>query len=177
MQKIRNLKSVHRSLHAAFLVNIPTEIMSNEGLYYQLINEETYFAWVHRKYPLSEKDTVFVRDLADYPLIMPSQESIFYRQLSLMMEENGIMPRILCETSLSMTVSQMAAEGLGIGFASESIARKLCPDTCRVIPLDHSVIRTLYYVTLKELLDYPTIESFTNYVNHYRFENIADAFS
>lgn len=161
---------LQRSIHAAFLVNLPPEIISNEELYYQLINEETYFAWVHRKYPLAQKDTVLVSDLADYPLIMPSRDSIFYKQLSYIMEENGLVPRILCETSLSTTVSQMAAEGLGIGFASESIAKKICPDTCRVIPLEHSVSRTLYYVTLTELLDYPTIESFTNYVKHYRFD-------
>ena len=31
------------------------------------------------------------------------------------------------------------------------------------------IARTIYYITLRELLDYPSIESFTNYVKHYRF--------
>lgn len=161
---------LQRSLHAAFLVNIPAEIIANEGLYYRMINEESYYAWVHERFPLYEKDILHVKDLADYPLIMPSQESVFYKQLSHIMEEHEIVPRILCETSLSMTVSQIAAEGLGIGFASESIAKKLCPENCRIIPLDHSVTRNLSYVTLTELLDYPTIRSFTDYVNRYQFE-------
>ena len=158
-----------RSLHGVFVISTAANLAAQKELYFRQINEEAYMAWVPKDNPLSEQSELSLADLRDQTLIMPSRESIFSRQLSLRFREQGISPHILCESSLSVTVSQLAGEGLGIGFASASIAEKLCPDTCRVLPLSEKILRTIYYVTLTELLDYPTIESFTNYVAHYTF--------
>lgn len=159
-----------RSLHGIFVIRTPGSFANREDLYYRKINEEHYCAWIPKENPLSEKAMLDVSDLDGETLIMPSKESVFSRQLSLMFQTCGITPHILCESSLSVAVSQLAGEGLAIGFASSSIARKLCPETCRVVSLSGQIDRTIYYVTLRDLLDYPTIESFTNYVEHYVFD-------
>lgn len=61
---------------------------------------------------------------------------------------------------------QPACAGLGVGFASSSIAEKICAENCRVIPFsdNEKIYRMIYYVTLKELLDYPLTREFTSFV-------------
>ena len=93
----------------------------------------------------------------------------FAQQLHQAIQSAGITTKTLCETSHADMVSQLAEEGLGIGFASTTSHN--CPEACRAIPLAEPITRTIYYVTLKELLDYPTVQSFTNYVEHYTFRN------
>ncbi|MBR6208859.1 MAG: LysR family transcriptional regulator [Oscillospiraceae bacterium] len=160
-----------RNLHGAFLVTTPVSLSKQEEeLYFLKVDESEYMAWVPKSNPLSEKEELSLSDLTDQTLIMPSPESIFSRQLNQLFDETGIAPTILCQTSLSFTVSQLAAEGLGIGFASATVAEKLCPASCRIVPLENKIDRTVYYVTLKELLDYPTIASFTNYLKNYDFD-------
>ena len=56
-----------------------------------------------------------------------------------------------------------------VGFASAGVAEQLCPESSRIVPLEVEIYRTVYYVTLKELLDYPTISSFTRFVEEYPF--------
>lgn len=62
-----------------------------------------------------------------------------------------------------------ASQNLAIGFASNSIAQALKTEDCRIVPLEDVLLRTIYYVTLKELLDYPAIRSFTDFVIQYPF--------
>ena len=100
---------------------------------------------------------------------MPSEKSTFSRQLGMLLEKSGAKPHVVCETSLTDVVIQLAGEGLGIGFASSVIARRSCPSSCRVVPLRDKIYRSVYYVTMKDLLDYPTIESFTRFMESYRF--------
>lgn len=159
----------NRSLHGGFIITTPEMLQRRDDLYWQVINEERYMAWVPQENPLSEKDVLAITDLENQPVIMPSKNTMFSTQLNQFFTARGIEPRVLCETSQTDVISQLSGEGLGIGFASSSIARKHCPDSCLVVPLEEAITRTIYYITLRELLDYPSIESFTNYVKHYVF--------
>ena len=86
-------------------------------------------------------------------------------------EEAGITPNILCETSQSDLVIQLAAHDLGVGISSKSIATGAQDGTYSIVPFESRLHRSIYYVTLKELLDYPSIRSFTRYVKRYQLEN------
>lgn len=90
-------------------------------------------------------------------------------ELEQVFDQHYIAPRILCETSQSDIVMQLASQNLAIGFASNSIAQALKTEDCRIVPLEDVLLRTIYYVTLKELLDYPAIRSFTDFVIQYPF--------
>lgn len=159
-----------RSIHGGFIVSTAERLMHNTELYYKKINEEHYMAWIPREKPLSEKAALSIPDLDGEQVIMPATNTIFSKQLDQLVLESGISPQILCRTSQTDIIRQLTGEGLAIGFASSSIAKKNCPDTCRAVPLEVQLARTIFYVTLNELLDYPTIESFTNYVEHYIFD-------
>ena len=83
-----------------------------------------------------------------------------------MFQEEGISPRVLCSTSQSDVVGQLTAEGLGTAFASETIARKICSENCRIVRFSESVKirRTIYFVMLRELLEYPLTKAFCEFV-------------
>lgn len=162
------LKSLdERHLHGGFIITSPENLAGRNDLYYKVINEEQYMTWIPLDHPLSEKSIISIADLDGQSVIMPSSNTMFSRQLNQYMEQYAVSPLVLCETSQTNMIAQLTGEGLGIGFASSSIAVKYCPKTCRAVPLSEKIKRTIYYITLQELLDYPTIESFTSYVNHY----------
>ena len=66
---------------------------------------------------------------------------------------------------------QLVSQNFAIGFSSLSIASALKNDNFSIVPLDEPLYRNVYYVTLKELLDYPSIRSFTSFVEQYDFSS------
>ena len=160
---------LNRKLHGIFMISSSGSLSQNKELHYLRLADEEYVTMVHKDNPLSEKSIITIPDLAKETLVMPSPESLFSLQLKVLFQTYGIDPPYLCESSLSDIVAQMAGEGLGVAFASVCVAKKICPANCRIVPLEEKIPRTVYFVTLKELLDYPTVKSFVDYVMHYEF--------
>lgn len=69
-------------------------------------------------------------------------------------------------------MSQLTQQNFGIGFFSCTIARALQSRDLAVVPLEQTLYRTIYYATLKELLDYPSIRSFTEFVKDYPLSHL-----
>lgn len=69
-----------------------------------------------------------------------------------------------CETSQSDIVIQLASNNLAIGFSSNSIAVRLKNPGCKIVPLEVTLSRPIYYVTHKDMLNYPTVHSFTDFI-------------
>ena len=129
-----------------------------------MIRDDSYVVVVSRENPLSKKKKISLKELAREPLIMPAPASALRKQLDEIFAEHEITPNILSESSQSDMVISLASAGLGVGISSRSIAERLQDGSFAVIPLDSDLHRSIYYVTLKELLDYPSIHSFTNFV-------------
>ena len=72
----------------------------------------------------------------------------------------------MCSTSQSDIVGQLTSAGFGIGFASSTVAEKICGEKCRIIPFAEGakIHRMVYFVTLKEFLDYPLTRAFADFV-------------
>lgn len=163
---------LNHSLHAAFLIGTENRLNQHKELYFRKILEDKYVAVVSVRNPLSRKKLLTIEDFRDQSMIMPAQASSFRKDLDYLFDCAGITPRILCETSQSDIVLQIAGHNLGVGFSSSSIARSLRSPDLAIIPLDNALTRTIYYVTLKELLDYPSIRSFTDFITHYNFSRL-----
>ena len=158
-----------RSINAAFVISSEAALQHKEDLFSHRIMDDRYVAIVSRQNPLSARPFISMQDLQSENIIMPAKESAFRKELEQVFDQHYIAPRILCETSQSDIVMQLASQNLAIGFASNSIAQALKTEDCRIIPLEDVLLRTIYYVTLKELLDYPAIRSFTDFVIQYPF--------
>ena len=161
---------LERKIHAAFLIGTEEQLEQEPDLAYCKIQEDFYSVIISRQHPLASRKIISVEDLKDDPIIMPSPASVFRKSLDRIFEEHNIVPNILCETSQSDMVIQLAAQNLGIGFSSKGIAASMQDGTFNILPFENRLHRSIYYVTLKELLDYPSIRSFTRYVKRYQLE-------
>ena len=157
-----------RQLNAVFVI-ASDDLSDSEDFYCHKIMEDHYVAVMSQANPLSGKDTLCIRDLDGADILMPAKESAFRKDIEQVFARFQAVPNVLCETSQSDIVIQLAAQNLAVGFASRSIAEKLLVPGCRIVPLEVSLSRTIYYVTLKELLDTPAVRSFTDFVKSYPF--------
>lgn len=163
---IQNL--LNRRLHGAFVISSPAVLKSQEEIYSFKFSTEEYMFIVPKVNKLSEFASISIKDLANETIIMPSEKTLLHRQLALMFHDAGITPQVLCSTSQPDIVGQLTGESLGVGFASSTIAKKICPENCKVINFceNEKIQRIIYYVTLKELLDYPLTRAFTEFIEH-----------
>lgn len=152
-----------RDLQAAFIISCDQEL-SAEEFYCRRIMDDQYVAVISSENPLSRKEVLHFHDLESENIIMPARESAFRKDIEHIFALRGITPHVLCETSQSDLVMQLAAQNLAVGFSSRSIAQKLLTPGCRLIPLETELSRPIYYVTLKEFLEYPAVRSFTEFV-------------
>lgn len=157
-----------RQIDAAFVIHSDVPDVT-EDLESHKIMDDYYVAVISSRNPLSEKDVLSIHDLDNENILMPSKESAFRKDMEQILLAHRVSPHILCETSQSDIVMQLAAENLAVGFASRSIAEKLLLPDCRIVPLEIHLSRPIYYVTPRELLDYPSIRSFTDFVKNFQF--------
>ena len=155
-----------RRFHGVFVIRSPSAVEGNRKLHGIKLSNGEYVLIVPESSPLSGMESVNIKDLDGETIIMPSETTLLNRQLSLMFKAEGVNPRVLCSTSQSDIVGQLVAEGMGTAFASETIARKICPANCRIVHFAESekVRRTIYFVTLRELMDYPLTRAFAEFV-------------
>ena len=158
-----------RKIHAAFIISSDQILVQHKEIFFRELLVDHYVAIVSAKSPLAAKASLSLGDLKDVPLIMPDKNSAFCKQLAQYFDQYFIEPRIVCETSQTDMVIRLASQDFGVGFSSSFIAESLRTSDFKVLPLDESPARPIYYVTLRELLDYPSIRAFTRYVTHYRF--------
>ena len=152
-----------RDLHAIFIIGSEKQLL-NQDLYYQKIMEDRYMAVISTDNPLSRRSILSISDLADQKIILPSKASAFRPDLERLFIQNNISPSVLCETSQSDIVIQLASNNLAIGFSSNSIAVRLKNPRCKIVPLEVTLSRPIYYVTHKNMLNYPTVHSFTDFI-------------
>ena len=159
-------KLLSRRLHGVFMISSPAFLEAQNELYSVKLSTEEYMLIVPKNNALAKNESLSMKDLSHETIIMPSAKTLLHRQLSLMFDELGISPKVLCSTSQPDIVGQLTSEGLALGFASSTVAKKICPDNCRVIPFcdDEKIQRVIYYVTLKELLDYPLTKAFAEFI-------------
>lgn len=152
-----------RDLHAIFIIGSEKQLL-NQDLYYQKIMEDRYMAVISTDNPLSRRSILSISDLADQKIILPSKTSAFRPDLERLFIQNNISPSVLCETSQSDIVIKLASNNLAIGFSSNSIAVRLKNPGCKIVPLEVTLSRPIYYVTHKDMLNYPTVHSFTDFI-------------
>ena len=161
-----------RKIHAAFIISTDQILQQHKDLFFRKILVDQYVVIVSVKNSLAQKDSISIRELKDVPLILPDKNSAFYKELRKYFDQYYIEPHCVCETSQTDMVIRLASQDFGVGFSSTRIANSLKTKDFKILPLEEAITRPIYYVTLMELLDYPSIRSFTRYVTHYKFQDI-----
>ncbi len=157
-----------RQINAAFVIGSDTLSAREEYDCHKLM-DDYYVAVMSREHPLAGKPLLPISDLDGKDILMPAKESAFRRDIEQVFSDHRIAPNVICETSQSDIVMQLASQNLAVGFSSRSIAEKLLTPECCIVPLEVRLSRPIYYVTLRELMDVPAVRSFTEFVRTYHF--------
>ena len=159
LEKLKN-----RSLQAIFIISSHQQLIQQKSLHFSKMQDDYYVSVVSANHELAKKSCLSIEDFQGQNVIMPAPNSTFREQLDYEFKQKAILPNVLCETSQSDLIIQLVSNNCGIGFSSNSIASSLKTNCFKIIPLDFTVKRSIYYVTLKELLEYPTVKEMTSYM-------------
>lgn len=160
---------ISREVDVAFLIG-SNSLSTDTSLYCKKIIDDEFVVIVSNKNPLSKKKSITISDLKNEKIIMPSIDSILRKQIMSLFELEGINPNIICESSQSDVSVQLASQNFGVAFSSGSIANSLYDGKFTSVILIPKIKRPIYYVTLKDMLDYPTITQFTKYISELYYD-------
>ncbi len=156
-------KVITREIDVAFIIG-SENLNRNNDIFCKKIMEDNYVAVVSRQNPLSSKNKISASDLIGQPVILPSKDSSARKVIDSMFSSQHVIPNIIAEISQSDIIMQLVSQNLAIGFFSVSIASMLHTEELVTIPLTQTITRPIYYITLSDLLTYPTVKSFTEYI-------------
>ena len=156
-------KVITREIDVAFIIG-SENLNRNKDIFCKKIMEDNYVAVVSRQNPLSNKNKISASDLIGQPVILPAKDSSARKVIDSMFSSQQVIPNIIAEISQSDIIMQLVSQNLAIGFSSVSIASMLHTEELVTIPLTQAITRPIYYITLSDLLTYPTIKSFTEYI-------------
>lgn len=155
---------ISREVDVAFLIG-SNSLLTNNYLYSKKIMDDSFVVIISNKNPLSMKKNIAISDLKNEKIIIPSTDSILRKQIMNLFELEGITPNIICESSQSDVSVQLASENFGVAFSSSSIAHSLSNGKFTCSSLIPTIKRPIYYATLKDMVDYPTVSHFTKYIS------------
>lgn len=156
-------KVITREIDAAFIIG-SENLNRNKDIFCKKILEDNYVTVVSRQNPLSNKNKISASDLIGQPVILPSKDSSARKVIDSMFSSQHVIPNIIAEISQSDIIMQLVSQNLAVGFSSVSIASMLHTEELVTIPLTQAITRPIYYITLSDLLTYPTVKSFTEYI-------------
>jgi DNA-binding transcriptional LysR family regulator len=104
------------------LVYTLNPLMEDENLNLLYTNPETLGFYASSEHPLAKKKAVNEEDLKDIPLLLTSHNCSFRHMLLNSMEQAGVYPNIVLETTAKEILKQFAANNLGIAFMPDMVA-------------------------------------------------------
>ena len=115
---------------------LTTQPVRRAGLDAEILQRRNMVAVMHPTHPLATRARLHARDLHQQVLLTLSENDTTYQQFRRALQQNGVEPRAVVETSYSSTVCMMAGAGTGVGivnpyvasvFADELVVRRLLP--------------------------------------------------
>ena len=115
------IKRVLSGLNEVGIITLPYD---EEGLDGRLIYEEPWVAIIPKDHPLArgKGDTIELRKLAPYDLIIPSRRSR-RKEIENWFAPLGCEPKIICRMAHMLNAYELTAKGLGIAIYPASAAR------------------------------------------------------
>ena len=108
-------------LDVAYSLNPPTDYPELKLLYEQ---PETLGFYASPAHPLAQRENITEKDLDGVPLLLTSHNCSFRHMLLEDLAASSVVPRIALETSSKEILRQFAANGLGVAFMPDLVARK-----------------------------------------------------
>jgi DNA-binding transcriptional LysR family regulator len=118
-------------------------------------------------HPLAKKDTVSLKELGRYPLILRAKGSTTRRVILQAFKEVGIHPSLLIEAGSSEFIKQWVSEGKGVSI----IVRRTVEDeekrgVIKTIPMFEKLYLQVAFLYLKEARSNPAIRNFISFIQN-----------
>ena len=113
---------------------------------------------------LAKKGQLHFSELAGENILTPSPDTNLHAILNNYFQQADITPRVVCESSQPDVTVACVANGMGIGFLSEPIARALHNGKFIFRPLSPAINRSIHFVTLKKVQDIPSVRKLVQHV-------------
>ena len=156
---MEELQPVHFPLHPARRILNDTEQLKYSMLKYSSLQTGTLklgMLWIGDYLNLPQ----LITDYHDrHPLVtchldVEGSKTLFHMLKARDLHASSSVLKNSCEPSQSDIVIQLASNNLAIGFSSNSIAVRLKNPGCKIVPLEVTLSRPIYYVTHKDMLNY-----------------------
>ena len=101
---------------------LSTQPVRDVGLDASVLHRSDMVCVMHPAHPLVARSRVHVRDLRGQVLLTLNENDTTFQQFRRAMQQHGVEPAAVVETSYSMTICMMAREGTGIGIVNPYVA-------------------------------------------------------
>ena len=127
------------------------------------VSEEKLVAIVPQDHVLAGKETVSIRELAEYPQVSFPASSGLYFVIRELFEREGLYPEIVFEVEEDGALAGMVAEGLGIGIVPDVPVIHTLP--LKILSIENlEYHRYIYMGTMKNRHQSLVIESFIGFI-------------
>lgn len=137
------------------------------------ILKQEIVAIVPPDHPLAQRESIFLRELADYPFIAYMPRSGLRRQIDILLDRGGLVPNIISDASDEDAIAALVSNGFGVACVA-------CDDSILngkavVLKLkDPDCIRMIYMAYLRAGQQPPSVQDFIRFM---REKRSADALS
>ncbi|MDH6365903.1 MULTISPECIES: LysR family transcriptional regulator [unclassified Breznakia] len=118
---------------------------------------------VNKDHTLANLKEIHPSDLHLQNVLLVSNKSSVYNQITTSFKDANAKPNIIGESSQEDVIKDVAASGMGIGFLTDSYNDELQDSAIKLIPYVPAIERTVNICTLKESLKSKLIADFYQY--------------
>lgn len=130
--------------------------------FYPVAEEELVVA-VPKNHPLSNKTSIFLKELEPYPFIAFNQNSGLHSLIAKLLERANSHPSIICHMEEDNAMAGFVAAGYGVSILPNFPTLKHYPLTCLTIS-DPMEKRYLYMAMCKHTMILPVVDRFKRFV-------------
>jgi DNA-binding transcriptional LysR family regulator len=122
---------------------------------------------VSPNHPLAKKQTVSLKELERYPLIIRAKGSTTRKNILQAFKEVGIHPSLLIEAGSSEFIKQWVSEGKGVSIiVKRTVEDEEKRGIIKTIPLLEKLYLQVAFLYLKEAKSNPAIKTFVNFIEN-----------
>lgn len=127
-----------------------------------IINQDMVIITPHG-HPLTEKSSVVLADLEEYPLIGYDRTSGLGKYCKGIYSSHGISPKVTCECPDEHAISALVAEDFGIALVAD--VEDIHEQNVKILPVsDVHLVHTVYLAHMKDQFMIPAVKNFIQFI-------------
>lgn len=157
------LAAMHAGTLDVFVGDISAAELSTQGFRAEPLFEDELVIAVAARHPLASRGNVRIEELCNEAFVIFRPGSTMTHRLNRLAREAGFEPRVAFESTDSLTVRSLVAEGLGVALYPRTIGNTPGPNVALLSVAPQPILRTMSLVTRAEAHG-PAVSRFTDFI-------------